>query len=160
MVLDAISCHVCSELIHVQGNLAGHRYRDEILAPVMVSFFNTNRNVTLFQLTPCFTQRVCRWDIWMSSMLVYCHGRHSPQIFPQSNICGMYLIIALDIVILKTLTSWSFYVRCGRWTIYMKFRTLFGPCVDAAPLLLTQMEGTHSIERFVTLKWPLCDQWH
>ena len=49
MVWGAISFHRCSEFIHVQGNLTGHRYRNEILAPVVVPFFNSNRNVMLFQ---------------------------------------------------------------------------------------------------------------
>ena len=43
----------------------------------------------------------------------------------------------------------GFYVRSGRRSLYIKSRTLFGPCTDAAPLSLTQMEGTH-LERFVT----------
>ena len=50
MVWGAISFHGRSELIHVRVNLTGHRYRDEILAPpVVVPFFTTFRNVTLFQ---------------------------------------------------------------------------------------------------------------
>ena len=43
MVSGAISFQGRSVLIRVQGNLTGHRYRDEILAPVVVTFFNTNR---------------------------------------------------------------------------------------------------------------------
>ena len=60
MVWGAISFHGRSELIRVQGNLTGHRYRDEILAPVVVPFFNANRNVTLFQQdnARCHTARV------------------------------------------------------------------------------------------------------
>ena len=49
MVWSAISFHGRSELIRVQSNLTGHRYRDEIPVPVVVPFFNANRNVTLFQ---------------------------------------------------------------------------------------------------------------
>ena len=41
--------HGRSELIHVWGNLTGQRYHIEILAPVVVPFFNVNRNVTIFQ---------------------------------------------------------------------------------------------------------------
>ena len=40
MVWGAKSFHRCSELIHIQGSLTGHRYLDKILAPVVVPFFN------------------------------------------------------------------------------------------------------------------------
>ena len=106
MVWGDISFHGRSELIRVQGNLTGHRYRGEILAPVVVPFFNANRNVTLFQQVNvrCHTARVSMRDLDEQQVMV-CHGRHSLQIFPQSNICGMCLIVALD-VNLKMLTSW------------------------------------------------------
>ena len=42
MVWGAISFHGRSELIRVQSNLTGHRHRDEILTPVVVSFLNAN----------------------------------------------------------------------------------------------------------------------
>ena len=60
MVYGAISFHGCSELIDVQRNMTEHRYRNEILAPVVVPFFNANRNVTLFQQdnASCHTARV------------------------------------------------------------------------------------------------------
>ena len=49
MVWGVISFHGRSELIRVQGNLIGHRYRNDILVPEVVPFFNANRNVMLFQ---------------------------------------------------------------------------------------------------------------
>ena len=98
------------------------------------------------------TQHVSWRDIWMNNVLGYCHGRHSPQVFAhgrhspqvfaQSNICGMRLIVALNVVILKTLTSWNFYVRSGRRSLYMKSRTFLSPCTDAAIMSLTQTKGT------------------
>ena len=59
MVWGAISFHGRPELTCVQGNFT-HRYRHEILAPVVVPFFNANINVTLFQQdsTRCRTARV------------------------------------------------------------------------------------------------------
>ena len=58
MVWGAISFHGCSELICIQGNLTGQS--NEILAPVVAPFFNSNRNVTLFQQNNarCHTARV------------------------------------------------------------------------------------------------------
>ena len=61
MVWSAILFNAFSELIHVQGNLTGHRYRDEILTPVVIPFFNANRNIILFQQEDnarCHTARV------------------------------------------------------------------------------------------------------
>ena len=46
MAWSDISFHGRSKVFRVQGNLTGHRYRDEILAPVVVPFFIANRNVT------------------------------------------------------------------------------------------------------------------
>ncbi len=49
-----------TELLVVDGNLNAQRYCDEILAPVVVPFFNANRNVTLFQQdnARCHTARI------------------------------------------------------------------------------------------------------
>ena len=49
MVWGAISFHHRSRLVVVPGNLNGMRYRDEILAPVVVPLMNANRGLTLFQ---------------------------------------------------------------------------------------------------------------
>ena len=116
MVWGAISFHGNSEIILVQGKSRGHRYRYEIWAHVVVPFFNANRNVTLFQQVNvrCHTAPVSM-KYRMSNMLGYYYGRYALQIFPQSKICDMCLVVALAVVILKTLTSWrSFYVRSGR----------------------------------------------
>ena len=45
----SISFNSRTQLIIVNGDLTGQRYRDEILAPVVVPYFNVNRNVTIFQ---------------------------------------------------------------------------------------------------------------
>ena len=47
MIWGAISFHGRSELIRVQGNLTGHRYRDEILAPVVLPFLNAQKRYTI-----------------------------------------------------------------------------------------------------------------
>ena len=49
-----------TQLTIVNGNLTGQRYRDKILAPVVVPHFNVNRNVTIFQQdnARCHTARV------------------------------------------------------------------------------------------------------
>ena len=49
IVWGAISFHRHSELTCVQDNLAGERYCDKILVPVVIPFFNASRNITLFQ---------------------------------------------------------------------------------------------------------------
>ena len=49
MVWGGISFNNRTQLIIVNGNLKGQCYRDEILAPVVVPYFNVNRNVTIFQ---------------------------------------------------------------------------------------------------------------
>ncbi|KAK3082687.1 hypothetical protein FSP39_002633 [Pinctada imbricata] len=61
MVWGAISYHHRSRLVVVPGNLTGVRYRDEILAPVVVPLMNANRGLTLFQQdnARCHTARVC-----------------------------------------------------------------------------------------------------
>ena len=52
-------------------------------------FFNSNRNITLFQQDSAgVTQHVCQWDIWMSNMSVCCHGWHSSHIFPNWTFVG------------------------------------------------------------------------
>ena len=49
MVWGDISFNSRTPLIIVNRNLTGQRYRDEILVPVVVPYFNVNRNVTIFQ---------------------------------------------------------------------------------------------------------------
>ena len=49
MVWGSISFNSRTQLIIINGNLTGQHYRDEILAPVVVPYFNVNRNVTIFQ---------------------------------------------------------------------------------------------------------------
>ena len=83
MVWGAISFHGCSELIRVHGNLTGHRYCDEILAPVVVAFFNANRNITLFKQdnARCHTAHVLM--IYLDEQHVrVLPWLHSLQIFP------------------------------------------------------------------------------
>lgn len=60
MVWGGITFHGRTQLLIVDGNLTGQRYRDEILAPVVTPFFNANRNVTVFQHdnARCHTARV------------------------------------------------------------------------------------------------------
>ena len=117
----------------------------------MVPFFNTNKNVTLFQKNiRCHTALVSMRYLDEQLVRILPWPAFSTYLSPL-NICGIFLILTLDIMILIIFTSWrSFYVKSERRSFYMKSRTLFGPCADAAPLSLTQTEGTHSIERFVT----------
>ena len=50
-------CHGMGRYIiqqpHANGNLTGQRYRDEILAPVVVPYFNVNRNVNNLSTGQC-----------------------------------------------------------------------------------------------------------
>ena len=163
MLWGAISFHGRSELIRVQFNLTWHRYRDEILAPVVVPFFNANRNVTLFKQdnTRCHTARVSI-SYLDEQMLGYCHGWHSFQIFSQSKICEMCLIVTLDVMILKTHTDLLEEVLRQEWEviplheIQNLIRSMHRRCIT-----VVNANGGHT--RYWTicdfLKWPLCNQW-
>ena len=60
MVWGGITFNSRTQLIIVNGNLTGQHYRDGILAPVVVPYFNVNRNITIFQQdnARCHTARV------------------------------------------------------------------------------------------------------
>ena len=61
MIWDVISFPHRSRLVVVGGNLARFRFRDEILAPVVVPLMNSNKQLTVFQQdnARCHTARVC-----------------------------------------------------------------------------------------------------
>ena len=101
--------------------------------------------------TPGVIQHVCRWDIWMSNMLGYCH---SLQIFPQSNICRMCLIVALDVVILKTFDQLEEILR-QEWEaiplheIQYLIRSMRRRCTAVA-----------NANEWHTRYWTICDFWN
>ena len=60
MVRGGILFNSRTQFIIVNGNLTGQDFQDEILDPVMVPYFNVNRNVTIFQQdnARCHSERV------------------------------------------------------------------------------------------------------
>ena len=153
MVWVAISFHGLSELTCFRGNLTGHRYRYEILAPVVVPFFNANRNVTLFKQdnVRCHTARVSMSYLDEEHVSVLPWPAFSPDLSPIEHLWDV-----LDCHVGRHHDPQNadqleeFF--CQEWepSLYMKSRTLFHSCADAALLSLTQIEGTHGIEHFVT----------
>ena len=89
MVCDTILLHGRSELIRVQGNLIGHRYCHEILAPVVVPFINANRNVTLFQHdnARCHTARASMRYLDEQHVRVLPWPAFSPDLSPTEPLC-------------------------------------------------------------------------
>ena len=84
MVWGAISfCHR-TRLVIVPGNLTGVRYRDEILAPVVVPLMNANRALTLFEQdnARCHTARVCSTYLQQQHMNVLPWPAKSPDLSP------------------------------------------------------------------------------
>lgn len=84
MVWGAISFHHRSRLVVVPGNLNGVRYRDEILAPVVVPLMNINRRLTLFQQdnARCHTARVCTTYLQQQRVNVLPWPAKSPDLSP------------------------------------------------------------------------------
>ncbi|KAK3083895.1 hypothetical protein FSP39_004845 [Pinctada imbricata] len=84
MVWGAISYHHRSRLVVVPGNLAGVRYRDEILAPVVVPLMNANRGLTLLQQdnARCHTARVCSTYLQQQHVNVLPWLAKSPDLSP------------------------------------------------------------------------------
>ena len=72
--------------------MTGHRYRDEILAPVVVPFFNANRNVTLFQQdnARCHTARVSMRYQDEQHVKVLLWPTFSPDLSPIRTLFGPY----------------------------------------------------------------------
>ncbi|KAK3091830.1 hypothetical protein FSP39_022977 [Pinctada imbricata] len=83
MVWGAISYHHRSRLV-VPGNLTGVRYRDEILAPVVVPLMNANRGLTLFQQdnARCLSARVCSIYLQQQHVNVLPWPAKSPDLSP------------------------------------------------------------------------------
>ena len=84
MEWGAISFHHRSRLVVVPGNLNGVRYRDEILAPVVVPLMNANRGLTLFQQdnARCHTARVCTTYLQQQRVNVLPWPAKSPDLSP------------------------------------------------------------------------------
>ena len=115
----------------------------------VVPFFNANRNATLFQQdnARCHTARVSMRYLDEQHVMVLPWPAFSPDLSPIEHLWDVLdrRVRRCDPQNADQLEE--FYVRSVRRSLCTKFITLFGACANAAPLSLTQTEGTHGIER-------------